>query len=69
MDNRCAIGIACDFIISAGLAFCAGMRGAFAQPFVEILAIHHADKAAINRHIHGFRAGGDHASRIDLGDQ
>ena len=52
---RRAAGFAGDVVEQGRAPDRAGLRGALAQPFVEVLAIDHPDVAAIDGHVHGLR--------------
>ena len=48
-DDSATIGVALEPVECSNAAFGAGVRGARAEPFVEYVAIDHADKAVRRR--------------------
>ncbi len=64
-----AVGIAAEGLERPGLAAAAGRGGPFAQPFVEMLAIHHADETAVDRHVHLAQLRRYHAGRANAGHE
>jgi len=68
-DDRGAISVALDRFPRAGAAFGAGGRGTGTQPFVEMLAVDHADEASLDRHVDFAVGRRDHSSRACAPDQ
>jgi hypothetical protein len=63
-DDRRPVRLVLDPLEAARRAPRPMPRRALAQEFVEMLPVHHADEAAIDRHVHLARGGRDHPRRI-----
>ena len=61
MNNADAIGIATQAFKRPDTAHRATVSGAYAQPFVKISTVYHANKTIVNRDIHRMVAGRNHA--------
>ena len=66
-DDGGAVRVALQVVRGAADPFGASLRRAFAQPFVELAAIHHADiPAVLDGHVHAAPLGRDDLRVVDL---
>ena len=69
VDHRRAVRLAADVRESAGATLGTGAGRALAQPFVEFVAVDHADKAVVDRNVDPVVGRRDHAGAFGLGHQ
>ena len=69
MDQRRTVGLALKALKNSSEPFGARPLGPDAEPFVEMLAVDHADEAIADRHVGGAMRGRVDAGRASLGDE